>query len=331
MRRRVIRSELTFLPRYLSAQWGRVRAARADLRAARARIEQTLGISIELANQVQASREELTALTRRVDELAAQTSAEHHRELEVLRVVRDEDARSWERLWHLRRSEEYALAFDEADPLVTIIVTTFNRPELLRDRALPSVLAQTYEHLECIVVGDAAPAEIADVVDSFADERFRFVNLPYRGPYPARSEDAWLVGGTPPHNTGLALARGHWIGFVNDDDALRATYVESLLRLARAERAEVPYGRFVLHEPGGGSETLGRFPPAWGDWALPGSLLHSALRFMPLQLSDWMFSIPHDVGLLERMLRLGVRFAMHDEIVFDYYPSLAWRDRPPIR
>lgn len=322
---------MTFLQRYLTAQWGRVRAARADLRAARARTEQMLGILIELAGQVQACREELTALARRVDELAAQTSAEHRRGLEALRVVRDEDARSWERLWQLRRSEEYALAFDEAEPLVTIIVTTFNRPELLRRRALPSVLAQTYEHLDCIVVGDAAPPDIADVVNSFADERLRFVNLPYRGPYPARTEDAWLVGGTTPHNTGLALARGRWIGVVNDDDALRSTCVESLLELARAERAEVSYGRFERHDPGGGSETLGRFPPIWGEWGLQCSLLHRALSFMPLQLSDWLFSIPHDVGLLERMLRLGVRFAMRDEIVFDYYPSQSRRDGSPIR
>jgi len=322
---------LTFLQRYLTAQWGRVRAARADLRAARARAEQVLGLSIQLADQVQACREELTALTRRVDELAQQRSAEHHRGLEALRVVRDDDARSWERLWELRCSEEYALAFDEAEPLVTIIVTTFNRPELLSRRALPSVLGQTYEHLDCIVVGDGAPDEIAHVVESFGDERLRFVNLPYRGPYPARSDDAWLVGGTTPHNTGLALARGRWIGVVHDDDAMRSTCVESLLRLARAERAEVSYGRFERHEPGGGSETLGRFPPAWGEWGLQCSLLHSGLRFMPLQVSDWLFSIPNDAGLLERMLRLGVRFAMRDEIVFDYYPSLSWHDRPPIR
>ena len=89
-----------------------------------------------------------------------------------------------ERLWDLRDSDEYARAFDDDEPLVTIIITTYNNWALLRERALPSVLAQTYEHFECIIVGDAAPPEAAAVVASFADARLRFVNLPYRGPYP---------------------------------------------------------------------------------------------------------------------------------------------------
>ncbi|MFZ0040368.1 MAG: glycosyltransferase [Solirubrobacteraceae bacterium] len=213
---------------------------------------------------------------------------------------------------------------------MTIIVTTYNRPELLRERALPSMLAQTYERLECIVVGDAS-ADAAEVVRSFGDTRLRFVNLPYRGPYPDRSEDAWLVGGTIPHNTGLALARGRWIGVVNDDDALRRTCVESLLELARTAHAEVPYGWAVQHLPNGESGRVGRFPPANGAWGLQSSLIHSGLRYLPLQPTDWLFGIAHDGGLVERMLRIGVRFAMLDDVVFDYYPSLFWTDRPAIR
>lgn len=312
------------------AQWERVRAARADLRAARARAEETLGISVRLADDVRACREELSAVNRRLEELAAQARGEHQRTLDALLVVRDQDAGSWERLWRLRESDEYALAFDEPEPLVTIIDTTYDRPQLLRERALPSVRAQTYEHFECIVVGDAA-ADAAAVVRSFGDQRLRFVNLPYRGPYPARREDAWLVGGTTPHNTGLALARGRWIGVVNDDDALRPKCIESLLGLARADRAEVPYGWGVKHLPAGESERLGRFPPERGAWGLQSSLIHHGLRFLPLQPTDWLFGIAHDGGLLERMLRIGVRFAMHDAVVWDYYPSLLWTDRPAIR
>ncbi len=178
-----------------------------------------------------------------------------------MRIVRDDDARSWERLWALRAGNEYAAAFDDDEPLVTIIVSTYNRFALLRERALPSVLSQTYEHYECIVVGDGADPEAADVVNSFQDSRLRFVNLPYRGPYPTNPSDAWLVGGTTPFNTALALAAGR----------------------------------------------------------------------LPLHSTDWLFEIPHDWSLAERMLRIGVRFAMLDEIVTDYYPSLLWTDRPAIR
>ena len=60
-------------------------------------------------------------------------------------------------------------------------------------------------------------------------------------------------------------------------------------------------------------------------------MIHSGLRYMPLQPTDWLFGIAHDSGLVERMLRIGVRFAMHDEVVWDYYPALYWTDRPAIR
>ena len=42
---------------------------------------------------------------------------------------------------------------------------------------------------------------------------------------------------------------------------------------------------------------------------------------------EWVASvlqIPGDCFLLERMLRAGVRFAMVDQIVYDYYPSSLW-------
>jgi hypothetical protein len=153
------------------------------------------------------------------------------------------------------------------------------------------------------------------------------VNLPYRGPYPEDPRDAWQISGTTPWNTGLALARGRWVGSTSDDDALRPNYVASLLELARRDRAEVPYGFIEALAPDGPSERLGAFPPYSGQWNLQSSLLHAGLRFLPLQPSDWVFDVPNDVSLLERMLRIGVRFAMHDEPVVDIYPSRLWSGR----
>ena len=45
---------------------------------------------------------------------------------------------------------------------------------------------------------------------------------------------------------------------------------------------------------------------------------------MPMQPTDWMFGIPNDWSLGERMLRIGVRFAMLEETVVDTYPSELW-------
>jgi Glycosyl transferase family 2 len=284
-------------------------------------------MSIDLAGAVQACREEISSVHRRLDEIAARTASEHQRALDALRVVRDQDGRAWERLWSLRSQDEYEVAFEEDEPLVTIVVTTYDRTGLLRERALPSVMAQTYERFECIVVGDAAPNGTEKAVSSFGDPRVRFLNLAYRGPYPPDDADAWMVGGTTPFNTGMALAAGRWIGALNDDDALRPTYIERLLELARARRAEVAYGQLLKHDPRSRATLLGTFPPECGQWGPTFSLMHSGLRYLSLQPTDWLFGVPHDCSLLERMLRVGVRFAMVEEVVGDYYPSLLWTAR----
>lgn len=263
-----------------------------------------------------------------LEEFNRRNAAEHQRVMQVLRIVRDDDASARERLWSLRASDEYALAWDEDEPLVSIIITTYNNWALLRERALPSVLAQNYERFECIVIGDAAPPEAAAAVASFGDPRLRYVNLPYRGPYPPERSDAWLVSGTTPFNTGLALAEGRWTGSVSDDDSLMPGYIESLLRLARAERAEVAYGLIHQCEPGSEGRLLGTFPPQVAQWGIQGSLLHGGLRYLPLQPTDWLFGVPNDWSLAERMLRIGVRFAMLREVVADYYPGTLWNTRP---
>ena len=169
--------------------------------------------------------------------MTAAAERRHERLLLALRMVRDEDARSRATLWGLRSTPEYEAAFTEPEPLVSILITTYMNWPLLRDRCLPSVLAQTYERWEAIVVGDAAPDDARKVVESFGDTRIRFVNLPYRGPYPDDPQDAWHSSGTTPWNTAMALSKGSWIGSNSDDDALRPHYVESLLAHAREQRA----------------------------------------------------------------------------------------------
>jgi Glycosyl transferase family 2 len=312
-------------PRELRA---RLSAARADLRATRARAEEIAETLARLAASVE---ERFAAVGDAVDELGRseaalrqELAAAHDRTMHALRIVRDGDAAARAALWELRDGSEYQRAFEEDEPLVTVLISTYRNWELLRDRALPSVLAQTYERWEAIVVGDDAPDDARKVVASFGDDRLRFVNLPYRGPYPADPREAWQVSGTTPWNTGLALASGRWIASNGDDDALRPGCIESLLAHAREQRSEVSYGRIQEHEPGSSGRQLGVFPPAHAQWNLQSSLLHAGLRFMSMQPTDWIFDIPNDWSLAERMLRIGVRFSMLDKVVVDYYPSSLW-------
>jgi glycosyltransferase involved in cell wall biosynthesis len=263
-----------------------------------------------LRGEVGALREEQAAMRA---ELADTRTA--------LRYVGERSAENRRRLWELRRSAAYEDAFTAAEPLVTVIVPTYDRAESLRTRSVPSALAQTYRNLEVVVVGDQSPPEVAAALESLEDERVRFYNRAVRGPYPEDPDRRWFVLGTAPYNDALGLARGQWIAGVGDDDSLRPDHVETLLRAAQENRYEHCYGRLAMRYPSGEDYLIGEFPPRLGHFALQSSIYHAGLSYFELEPPDYLHSEPNDFSLCRRMLEAGVRFGMVEDVVADKYES----------
>lgn len=90
-------------------------------------------------------------------------------------------------------------------PLVSVILPTRNRANLLK-RAVMSVLAQTHEQLELIVVNDASTDHTAEVLACIKDPRLRIIH---------RQRNA---GAAAARNAGIAVASGKWVAFQDDDD-----------------------------------------------------------------------------------------------------------------
>lgn len=90
-------------------------------------------------------------------------------------------------------------------PRVSIVIPTCNRPELLK-RALNSVLNQTYQDFEIIVVDDGQKESAEDVVGQFNGERIKYI------------KHAERKGGAVARNTGIKSAQGEFIAFLDDDD-----------------------------------------------------------------------------------------------------------------
>jgi glycosyltransferase involved in cell wall biosynthesis len=90
-------------------------------------------------------------------------------------------------------------------PAVSVIIPTYNRAEFLR-LAITSVLNQTFQDFEIIVVDDASEDHTREVVNNFHDKRIKYI----------RHEVNKRVAAA--RNTGVLNSSGDYIAFVDDDD-----------------------------------------------------------------------------------------------------------------
>jgi glycosyltransferase involved in cell wall biosynthesis len=89
--------------------------------------------------------------------------------------------------------------------LVSVVIPTLDRPKLLL-RAIQSVLRQTFQEIEVIVVIDRQNDDIVSAVQSVDDPRVRLFTNPDR------------VTASGARNVGADQAKGEWIAFLDDDD-----------------------------------------------------------------------------------------------------------------
>jgi hypothetical protein len=242
--------------------------------------------------------------------------------LKALELIHDDDPGTRRRLHMARNEPRYQDAFAVDDPLVSVVIPTWNRVDTLIGRAIPSALGQTHPNVEVIVVGDASPPDVGTAIEKLNDPRVSYHNLTIRGPYPDDRYKAWLASGTPGFNAGVKMARGLWIAPLGDDDAFVPQHVERLLAKARPERLEFVYGYIRPRVAAANQDLMGGFPPAYGQIGLQAALYHAGLRFMELELGHEIFDTPNDWGLVYRMMRIGVRMGMIDEVAVDLWPSM---------
>jgi Glycosyl transferase family 2 len=306
---------------------------RERLRSIAFAIGETRQHVIDTRSALSVQLEELDAAVAAVQNQVSELSQAAARTREILLALRDREPEQRERLHELRSSADYELAFTEPEPLVTVVIPTYDQYRLLAERSIPSVQAQTYQKFEIIVVGDAAPDEARVVVESLGDPRVTYLNRSYRGPYPDDPFARWHIAGVPPYNEAARMARGRWIAHLADDDAFRTHHLEHLLEAARRDRLELSYGLSNTYRPDGTTAPLvGRFPPEWGQFCFQAAIYHAGLvPIFPAELTDHLFDMPWDWALCRRMLRAGVRMNMVNSIVADGYPSALWIQREGAR
>jgi glycosyltransferase involved in cell wall biosynthesis len=136
-------------------------------------------------------------------------------------------------------------------PVVTVIIPTYNYAHFL-GQAIESVQAQTFQDWECIVVDDGSVDNTSEVVarHAQADKRIRYVHQANRGLAAAR-------------NTGLELATGEFIQFLDSDDLIETKKIEKQLQfLEQHPEIDIVYGNTRYFRTAHPDE---RLYSAWGE------------------------------------------------------------------
>jgi glycosyltransferase involved in cell wall biosynthesis len=223
-----------------------------------------------------------------------------------------------------RMTSRYNEAYGEKYPLVTVCITTSDRAQLLRQRAVASMLAQTHRNIQVIVAGDACEDETERMIRELRDRRFSFVNLPVRGPYPRPGPNRHLVAGTYPANRALELVRGQFVTHIDEDDSFTDDRLEVLVDAIQQQRADLVHHPFWWENEDGSLVTLGDGSFQLGQMGTSMVLYHRWLARIPWDVTAYKKNEPGDWNRFRKFKALGVRIA--------YVPRpLTWHWRFPER
>ena len=141
---------------------------------------------------------------------------------------------------------------------VSVIIPAYNAEETIKE-TIHSVLAQTYQNLELIVVNDGSTDNTLEMLQKIDDKRLKIHSIENRGLPAAR-------------NFGLSVAIGKYISFIDADDLWIADKLDKQLRaLEREPDAGIAYSWTVL------IDSEGRFVGASDRLYLKGSVFKEML------------------------------------------------------
>jgi glycosyltransferase involved in cell wall biosynthesis len=123
-------------------------------------------------------------------------------------------------------------------PAISVIIPTFNRAQLL-ERAVRSVLEQSFTDVEIIVVDDGSTDDLWSVCPALHHRQVRYTRQANQGPARTR-------------NAGIAVAKGEFVSFLDSDDVLLPNNLQSLIgHFQGRESVDIVHGWAVTVDPVG--------------------------------------------------------------------------------
>ncbi|HMF82898.1 MAG TPA: glycosyltransferase [Acidimicrobiia bacterium] len=202
--------------------------------------------------------------------------------------------------------------------MISVVLCTYNRADRV-GTAITSVLGQTLEDFELVVVDDGSVDNTREVVNAIGDARLQYVHRENGGLSAAR-------------NTGVASSSGRFVTFLDDDDQALPRWLQTFHDALGDREAVATCAAYAVNIRGQVSSTMSPAPlgPAYADYRglfLPGTFAVPRTAYDAIGGFAEGVQYCHHAEFALRLLPF-CRAAGWPVIVIDE-PLLRWENRPP--
>lgn len=135
-------------------------------------------------------------------------------------------------------------------PKVSVVIPAYNHERFIGP-AIESVLQQTHESLELIIIDDGSTDRTAEVIQGYTDQRLQYVHQENQDAYNAL-------------NRGLSMVKGDFVAILNSDDIFMPNRLERLLVEQQASSAQCLFSKVCLINDDG--DRLDNPALWWNQW-----------------------------------------------------------------
>jgi len=202
-------------------------------------------------------------------------------------------------------------------PIISIITSTYNKRELLQ-RAIDSVLAQTFKEFEMIIIDDHSPTPPKFTLPD-GEDRIVPIRLPWNTGYMVR-----------PKNVGIMCAKGKYICYLDDDNVYLPDHLEVLYKAIIETQADVVYGDRVYKSDNPNEKRfMGRMSYDYdlrrinqGNYIDTSDIMHTIQAINDVGYWDIFWERKADWLLMTRFGRAGKKIVHIPKIITEYW----WHD-----
>lgn len=168
--------------------------------------------------------------------------------------------------------------------MISVIIPTYNRYSFL-EKAVKSVLKQSLENFELLIVDDGSDDGTKELIQSFSDERIRYFYQGNRGVSAAR-------------NKGIVESRGYLMAFLDSDDCWKEKKLEKQLKFMKSTSSIISHTQELWYRRG---KILNQKKK---HRKCAGNLFEKSLEMCSISISTVMVrkSLFDDVGLFDESL-----------------------------